>query len=164
MSELRDRMQNTMELRGFSPSTIKSYIACVARYSKHFGKSPKDLGNEDIRSYLTYLLKEKEISTSGMNQAYSSLKVIYTMVLARYWDTTIPRIKRVHSLPTVLSKREVETILCVHFNIKHRLVLKLLYSAGLRVSELRNLKITDIDSKRKVIRVNQGKGKKDRYT
>ena len=164
MSELRDRMRNTMELRGYSPSTIKSYIDCVARYSRHYSKSPKDLRNEDIRSYLTYLLKEKTISTSGMNQAYSSLKVIYTMVLEREWDATIPRMKRVKSIPVVLSKNEVQEILSVHFNIKHRIILKLLYSAGLRISELRNLKITDIDSKRKVIRIKQGKGKKDRYT
>ncbi len=164
MSELRERMQNTMELRGYSPCTISKYIFHVAKYSEHFGVSPEKLDNKDIRTYLTYLLKNKATTVSVMSAAYSALKVIYTMVLAREWDATIPRMKRVHSLPTVLSKQEVQAILCVHFNIKHRLVLKLLYSTGLRVGELRNLKITDIDSKRKVIRVNQGKGKKDRYT
>ena len=164
MSKLRERMTNTMELRGYSPNTIRKYIDCVARFSKYFGKSPDQLGNEDIRRYLTYLLKEKESTASAMNAAFSALKVIFTMVLEREWDTTIPRMKRVKSIPVVLSKNEVQEILSVHFNIKHRVILKLLYSAGLRISELINLKITDIDSKRKIIRIKQGKGKKDRYT
>ena len=115
MSKLRDRMQNTMELRGYSPSTIKSYIDCVARYSRHYNKSPKDLKNEDIRSYLTYLLKEKTISTSAMNQAYSSLKIIYTMTTHLLEDGT-----DIFTIKELLGHSSIKTTtIYLHISNKH---------------------------------------------
>lgn len=164
MSELRTKMQDYMELRGFSAKTVGRYIQSVAKYCKHYGKNPKELESKHIMDYLLHLQRDKKLSPSSINQAYSGLKILYTQVLKREWDNTIPRSKRINRLPHVLSREEVSAIFEAKSNIKHRVILKLLYSTGMRISELRELKIADIDSKRMLIRINQGKGKKDRQT
>lgn len=164
MSELRTKMQNFMELKGYSSQTVRNYIHAVAKYCEYYGKHPNELNSEHIMNYLIYLKRERNMGSGSVNQAYSGLKILYTQVLKREWDSTIPRSKRVNKLPRVLSREEVSAILEAKTNIKHKVLLKLLYSTGMRISELCNLKISDIDSKRMLIRINQGKGKKDRMT
>lgn len=165
MGKLKDQMLMEMELRNFSPKTIKLYLRHMISYTKLFGKSPAEMGNEEIRQYLYYLLKEKRSSWSNINIAYCSLKFFYTRVLHRSWNVDhIPRPKKEKRLPQILSYSELNRIFAVTSNIKHRLIFKTAYAGGLRVSEVAQLKISDIDSHRMTIRIEQGKGKKDRYT
>lgn len=165
MGELRRRMEEDMELKGFSSRTRTCYLSHVRDFVRHQGRSPDQLGCEEVRSYLHYLIHDKQVSRSAVAQAYSALKFFYATTLHRGWEMdTIPRIKREKKLPVVLSYAEVQAILSGIGNIKHRAVLTTIYSAGLRLSEALHLKLTDIDSQRMMIRVDQGKGNKDRYT
>jgi len=153
-----------MELKGYSSKTVWNYLQAVAKYCEYYGSKPDELNDEHIMDYLLHMQRDKKLGAGSINQAYSSLKILYTQILKQEWDSTIPRSKRVNKLPRVLSREEVNAILEAKTNIKHRVILKLLYSAGLRISELCQLKVEDIDSKRMLIRINQGKGKKDRLT
>jgi integrase/recombinase XerD len=164
MSKLRDKMTQDMELRGFSPKTMDIYLDWVTRFSLHYGKSPDELGDDDIRDFLHYLLKEREVTQSTVNQAYSAFRFFYKKTLEREWnEEKVPRSKQPKKLPVVLSMEEVESIFNNTNNLKHRAILETIYSGGLRLAEAINLKIGDIDSKRMMIKVH-GKGSKDRYT
>jgi integrase/recombinase XerD len=165
MSELREKMKMDMELRGYSPRTIVGYIRQVSNFSKFYNKSPKYLGEKEIRDYLHYCIMEKKLSEVTVNFINASLKFFYTKTLNRYWNINkIARIKVPKKLPSILSPEEVKSIFDVTENLKHKAILMTVYSAGLRVSEVCNLKITDIDSKNMQILIRQGKGKKDRYS
>lgn len=156
-------MTEYMRLKGYSPRTIKCYINMAAAYSRHIGKSPELTDCEDARAYMLYLLEERGCSMSHLSQAYSALKVLFVKVLGREGcGDKIPRPKRARTLPAVMSVEEVERLIRSLGNIKHRAMLQVLYGAGLRVSELVGLRISDIDSDRKVITVRHGKGGKDR--
>ena len=136
----------------------------MKKYVKYYRKSPDKLGKEEIEKYLHFLL-QSETSNSGMAQAYSSLKFFYSTCLERTWELDkIPRPKTVNKLPVVLCLEEVKEIFQNISNTKYQTALMIIYSAGLRLSEALNLKIKDIDSRRMEIRVEQGKGNKDRYT
>ncbi|WP_125006661.1 site-specific tyrosine recombinase/integron integrase [Clostridium tagluense] len=165
MSELREKMKMDMELRGYSPMTIKSYINHVSNFAKFYNKSPKYLGEKEICDYLHYCIIKKKLSEGTVNYINSSLKFFYTKTLNRYWNSDkIARMKEPSKLPPVLSPDEVKSIFDVTENLKHKAILMTVYSAGLRVSEVCNLKITDIDSKNMQILIREGKGKKDRYS
>lgn len=165
MGELRDRMQMDMELKNLSPRTIKTYLCWMKQFTIHYGKSPDQLGDEEIRGYLYYLLKNKQASQASINQAYSALKFFYEKTLQREWNgTKIPRSKIPKKLPVVLSQDEVQRIFSVTRNLKHLAALMVIYSDGLRVGELVKLKLSDIDRERMSIRICHGKGAKDRYT
>ena len=165
MGELRKRMEMDLELKGLSPITRKCYLDSVKGFARHFGRSPDEMGEEEIGSYLHYLLKGKEISQGRVNQVYSALKFLYQTTLQRGWEIEkIPRVKERKRLPLVMSREEVQEIFAAVDNLKHKAILMMIYSAGLRVSEGAHLKIADIDSKRMMIRVEGGKGNKDRYT
>jgi site-specific recombinase XerD len=130
-----------------------------------FGKSLEQLGENEIRQYLHHLKTVKKVSTSNINIGYCALRFFYEKVLHRQWNTErLPRPKVEKKLPVVLSVEEVRQIFDVAHKLKDRVMLMTTYAAGLRVSETAKLKLTDIDSKRMLIRVEQGKGKKDRYT
>lgn len=154
-----------LELKKYSNSTIKSYVHSFEAFINHY----KDiellhLDENDIRKYLQKLIQEKR-SNSYINLAINAIKFYYEMVLGmpnRFYSIERPR--KEFKLPKVLSKKEVLSILDHTNNLKHRCIISLLYSSGLRRSELLDLKMTDIDSKRMVIRVEQAKGNKDRYT
>jgi site-specific recombinase XerD len=123
------------------------------------------MGDSEIREYLHYLIQEKKASQSGVSQAYSALKFFYETTLKRDWNGyRIPRVRKGKKLPVVLSQQEIQAIFSATRNLKHRAVLMTIYSAGLRISEVVHLKVVDLDSQRMVIRVEQGKGQKDRYT
>lgn len=165
MSKLREQMKRDLELRGFSDKTVSSYLNQVARYAVYYGRSPELLGTEEIKNYLHYLIAEKKLSSSYINQAYSGLRFLYETTLNKTWNIkSIPRVKKEKKLPVVLSKAEIKSIINTTKNIKHRAILMTIYGAGLRLSEVLNLKLTDIDSSNMQIHVRQGKGKKDRYT
>ncbi|AHF06204.1 tyrosine-type recombinase/integrase [Desulfitobacterium metallireducens] len=164
MSELRRKMKADMELKGYSPRTLSSYIKRVAGFANYFGKSPNDLGEDEIKEYLHHLITLPR-SDSYINGAYSALKFLYQVTLQREWSSLrIPRTKMRKRLPEVLATSEIKELLKATSNLKHRTLLMTIYAAGLRVSEAANLKVNDIDSRRMVIRVRQGKGNKDRYT
>jgi len=165
MGRLHDQMERDLELKNYSPKTRSAYLASVRSFALYFHRSPNELGDQEIREYLHYLLTDKKVSQSAVSQAYSGLKFFYETTLKRDWDGfRIPRVKMRKRLPVVLSQQEVQALFSVIRNLKHRAILMMIYSAGLRLSEVAHLKVSNIDSQRMMIRVEQGKGDKDRYT
>jgi integrase/recombinase XerD len=154
-----------LELKKYSNSTVKSYVSSFEDYINYYNaKVIDDLNENDIRSYLQWLAQNKR-SNSYINQSINSIKFYYEIVLGmpnRFYSIERPRKEK--KLPIVLSKEYVRKLIDNTNNIKHRCIVSLLYSAGLRRSELLNLKITDIDSSRMLILVRDAKGNKDRYT
>lgn len=164
MTPLRKRMLEDMQVRNLSVHTQRIYINEVAKFAQYFSKSPQLLGVEDIRSYQIYLVKEKQVGISKIKQVVCALRFLYQITLRKDWAIDyIPYPKRERRLPVVLSLEEVSTFLQSIGDIKYRTILMTGYGAGLRVSEVVALRVSDIDSKRMVIHVRQGKGKKDRY-
>jgi len=164
MSNLRQRMQDDMRIRNLALTTQKQYLISVAAFAKYFGRSPEKLGPEDIRTYQIYLLEKRGLDPSSLNVAVSALRFFYCVTLQRHWDIkVIPYARRPRKLPVVLSRQEVTQLFQAVRDLKYRTVLMTTYAAGLRVSEVTRLKLTDIDSQRMCVRVEQGKGHKDRY-
>lgn len=165
MGKLRDQFQRDLAIKGYSPQTRQAYLARVCDFVQHFDRPPTEVGREEISSYLQYLLCERNLSQSYLNQTYSALKFFFETTLGIEWAAfRIPRAKLPKRLPMVLSVEEVQSLFAVTRNIKHRAVLMTMYSAGLRVQETTHLRVADVDSDRMQIRVCQGKGRKDRYT
>lgn len=164
MTPLRQRMIEDMQLRNFNPATQRGYLHHVAAFARYFGRSPEVLDLEAIRQYQLYLLNERKLSPESINQCISALKFLYLNTLEMPWpDSFFPRVRRAHKLPVVLSYEEVLAFFDYVPGIKYRAALMTCYGAGLRVSEVIALRIGDLDSKRMLIRVVQGKGHKDRY-
>ena len=162
MTPLRKRMLEDMQIRNLSPNTIDGYLRYVAQFAKYFGTSPELLGPEHIRTYLLHLLNQ-QVDVSNLTQTVCGLRFLYEKTLHRTWTVEyIPFPKRPKTLPVVLSRDEVQTLIRAPRHLKHRVILATLYTTGLRVSELARLQGTDIDSGRMVVVVRQGKGKKDR--
>lgn len=165
MSTLRELMQMKMELKGYSPNTQKTYIRSVLQYAKHFGKSPELLGTNEVKAYLHHLVSVQHASSSYVNIIYSALKFLYVNTLHQMWDIQdIPRSKKPKRLPIILAPSELTKLFNAVTNPKHKALLMTMYGAGLRASEVVNLRTRDIDSQTMQIRVQQAKGKKDRYT
>ena len=163
MTLLRQRMLEDLRVRNYSPRTQQRYIECVASFAKHFGRSPDQLGPKEIRSYQVHLVDKKKCSWTVLNQTVCALRFLYTTTLDKDWAVRhIPYAKGEKKLPGVLSQREATKLLLVVENMKHLTMVLLGYSAGLRVSEIANLAVSDIDSDRMIIHVRQGKGRKDR--
>lgn len=165
MTLLRKRMIEALELRGVSPKTVKLYVGCVARFARYFNKSPEQLGSDEVRTYFLYLIHERKVALSTYKQALAALRFLYRWVLNRgevVQDIRAPLTGR--RLPVVLSFDEVHRFFAAIPSFKHRTLLMFAYAAGLRVSEAARVRVSDIDTERRVIRVVQGKRKKDRYT
>lgn len=163
MTPLRQRFQHDLQLRNYRSRTIQTYTEAVARFARHCGRSPEHLGPDDIRAYLLYLLHERRASWSTCNQAVSALRFLYRVTLPRPWAIEqIPYGKRPRSLPAVLSREEVVQLFAAVPLPLYRMLLQTAYAAGLRVSEVVRLRVTDIDSSRMLVWVRQGKGGKDR--
>lgn len=163
MTPLRQRMLEDLRLRNLSPRTAKLYLHAVAQFAKHFGRSPDQLGPEHVRAYQLHLLA-KPVAYSTLAIVVSALRFFYHVTLQQPWSIEmIPYPRRDRQLPEILSLAEVSAFLDTIPNLKHRAVLMTAYAAGLRVSEVAALRVTDVDSQRMVIRVQQGKGRKDRY-
>jgi site-specific recombinase XerD len=158
-------MIKEMTLRRFAPKTQEAYIAAVAGLARYYKQSPEKINKEMIQDYLLHLMQERKLSWNSCNVAVSGLRFFYTQALGK--DSiylSIPPRKSESTLPEIFSARELEKLFSVLTNQKHRVLMMSTYAAGLRVSEVVALKIADIDSNRMVIRVEQGKGRKDRYT
>lgn len=154
-----------LELKRYANSTVKTYVSCFEKFINHFPTQEIDtLDEQDVRDYLRFLIHQNS-SNSYINQSINSIKFYYELVLGmpnRFYELERPR-KEI-KLPLVLSKTEVRFLIEATNNLKHKCIVSLLYSGGLRRSELINLKIADIDSKRMLIKINRAKGNKDRYT
>ena len=164
MTPLRQRMIEDMGLRNFSRHTVRAYVDRVAAFARHFRKSPELLGEPEVRSYLIHLVQEKHVSWSYYNQTVAALRFLYQVTLGR--NEALRRIacpKQPRKLPVVLSLEEVVRFFQAVPALKHRAILMTAYAAGLRISEVVALTVEDIDSRRMVLRVRQGKGRKDRY-
>ena len=157
-------MLEDMQMRNLSPATQECYIRAVAQFAKHFAKSPDELGPNDVRAYLLHMVNVRHASWSLYNQTRCALRFFYRITLKRDYELgEIACAKTAKKLPVVLSRDEVAQFFRAARRPKSRAVLMTLYAAGLRVSEAVHLRVSDIDSRRMVIRVEQGKGKKDRY-
>jgi site-specific recombinase XerD len=158
-------MLEDMQVRNLALNTQTCYVQQVSLFARHFNKSPELLGPEDIRSYQVYLTNEKKLATGTILIAVSALRFLYNVSLKKDWnfEDAIPAPKKPQRLPVVLSPEEVLHFLGCVGNTKQRAILTTCYAAGLRISEALHLKPTDIDRQRMVIRVEQGKGQKDRY-
>ena len=165
MTALRQQMEQDMVLRGMADATREAYVAAVTGLARFYRRAPDQLSDAEVQAYLLYLLEERKRSWSTVNIAVHGLRFFYHVTLKR--DRTsfaIPHRKRQVRLPEILSREEVQRLLDATPNRRHRTALSVAYSAGLRVSEVVHLKVSDIDSVRMTIRVEQGKGAKDRYT
>jgi site-specific recombinase XerD len=165
MTKLRQRMIEDMQVRNLALNTQRVYLEQVSRFARHFNKSPEQLGPKEIRAYQIYLINDRKLDPGSVLVAIAALRFLYKVSLKREWsfDDVIPAPKKPQRLPVVLSPEEVLQFLGAVGSTKHRTILTTCYAAGLRISEAVRLRPTDIDSKRMVIRVEQGKGQKDRY-
>ena len=165
MSVLRQRMIEDMQLHNLALNTQISYIQQVSCFARYFDKSPTELGEEEIRAYQVYLTSEKKLSPGSVHTAVAALRFLYRVTLKKEWtyEDVLPLPKKPQTLPVVLSPEEVQQFLGFVESLKHRAILTTCYAAGLRISEAVHLTSTAIDSQRMVIRVEQGKGQKDRY-
>lgn len=163
MTPLRKRMIRELELRRKAPTTVTSYVKAVEELARYYRRSPDRISTEEIRDYMHFLIVGKKLSYSSCNHKIVAINFFFREVVRRKVELRVP-MKRSGRLPEPLSREEVARLLDAAENQKHRVLMMTAYSAGLRVSELVRLKPQDIHSDRMLIRVNQGKGRKDRYT
>ncbi len=165
MTPLRQRMIEDMQVRNLSPHTQTSYVQQVSLFARHFNTSPEVLGPEEIRAYQVYVTTDKKLAPSSLCTVVAALRFLYKITLKRDWrpEEIIPAPKKPQTLPVVLSPEEVVQFLDSVASRKHRTILTTCYGAGLRISEAVRLIPPAIDSARMVLRVEQGKGQKDRY-
>ena len=164
MTPLRQQMIDAMQVRGFSPRTQASYLWAVTGLARRYHRSPERIGLEEIKAYFLYLVKERQLSDASCRLYLNGLRFLYLQVLARTdFDVPIPHPKRVQRIPELLTHREVARLMAACGNPKHRMLLTTCYGCGLRVSELVALKVRHIDGERHLLRVEQGKGAKDRH-
>ena len=179
MTALRQQMENDMVLRGMAVRTRQSYIEAVRGLAKFYRRRPDAISVEEVQGYLLHLLQERRLSYSTCNLVTNGLRFFYRITLGQNeTEFCLPRPRVPQRLPDILSREEIERLFAVttnrtgrspafmryRTNLKHRVLLMTTYSAGLRVSEVARLKVSDIDSQRMTLRVDQGKGAKDRYT
>jgi integrase len=163
MTPLRQRFTEDMQLRGLALTTQRSYLHYVSEFAKFYNTSPAHLDLEAVRQFELYLLNERKLSPES-NTFVSAVQFLYLVTLEMPWGKEcFPRVRRPDKLPVVLSQEEVSRFLEHIGSLKDRAALMLCYGAGLRISEAVAVKVSDIDSQRKLVRIEQGKGKKDRY-
>lgn len=159
MTALRQRMLEELRLRNYSSETIRSYTATVADFARYFHQSPDQLGPQQVRVYQLYLIHERKLAWPTVQARLAGLRFFYTRTLKQQWfDTEVAKPKVRRKLPVVWSREEVRALLDHTANLKHRALLATLYGAGLRCQEALDLKVTDIDSKRMIIHIREGKG------
>lgn len=163
MTPLRQQMIDAMQQRGFSPRTHESYLDAVRRLAKYYHKPPDQLQQEQIQEYFVYLVKERHLSAASCKLYLNGIRFLYLQVLKwKSFDVPIQTPKRPQKIPELLTRHEVKQIINACENSRHRLMLLTCYGCGLRVSELVALKVRHVDGERQLLRVEQGKGSKDR--
>jgi len=164
MTPLRQRMLEDMSIRNLAENTQQSYVQQVSSFARYFACSPEAMGPEKVREYQVHLVEDCKLAPSSISIAVSALRFLYKVTLKQPWSSDdIPMPKKPFKLPVILSPEEVMRFLESVDSVKHRAILMSTYAAGLRVSEATHLKVVDIDSQRMMLRVDQGKGRKDRY-
>lgn len=153
-----------MQLRGYSDKTIKSYKGHLFRFYKSMDVKFDDINETGAKKYISMLIQNQIVSFSYINQAINSIKLYNKLIGNELWNLDLPRPSKDRQLPNVLSKEEVNRIINSIDNIKHKTMVYLIYGSGLRVGEVIQLKVEDISKDRMMIKVNYGKGRKDRYT
>lgn len=165
MTPLRQKMIDGMKMRNFSPRTQQAYLKAVETLALFYDRSPENLTSSQLDQYIIYLLNDRKLSWSSCNVAISAFKFLYYQIIKTdELVFSVPRRKKQTRLPAVYSKDELDQIFINSKPLRNKILLETTYAAGLRVSELVSLKLTDLDSSRMMIRVDQGKGNKDRYT
>lgn len=164
MTALRERMIRELELHRKAPRTIEAYLSAVTQLARYHCRSPDRISEEEVRDFLHYLITQKRVSYSTCNQRLAGIRFFYRHVLGRGNFALHVPARRSGRLPEPLSRGEIGQLLAATTNVKHRVLLMTTYAGGLRVSEVVSLLPADIHSERMLIRVNQGKGHKDRYT
>ena len=163
MSALRQRMIKAMQMHGFSPRTHASYLAAVRGLAKYTHRAPDTLDRTDLKGYFEYLVTERKLAPASVKLAYNGIRFLYLDVLA--WpalDLEVSLPKRPQRIPQLLTRAEVAAILAACPDGRYRTMMTLCYGCGLRLSEVLTVRVADIDSERKLLRVEQGKGAKDR--
>lgn len=165
MGALRKQMDGDLVVRGMSVRTREAYLGAVAGLAKHYGRRPDRVSEAEVQEYLLHLIEERGLAWSSCNIVAQGLKFFYRVTLKRTEaQFAIPRARQPQKLPQILSREEIVALIASTANVKHRAILMTAYGAGLRLNEICHLKVADIDSDRMTIRVEQGKGAKDRYT
>jgi integrase/recombinase XerD len=165
MATYKEQMQRDMVLRNLSPKTQSLYHRAARDLERHFSKPPDQLNVEDVKAFLHSIVTDRKLSQSSLKIHYSALRFLYETTLGKGWVIDrIPYPKTTRMIPHILSKGDIQRIFDATATLKQKAILMVTYSAGLRAGETARLKITDIDSTRMLIRVEQGKGNKDRHT
>jgi integrase/recombinase XerD len=163
VTQLRQKMLEELQRRNYSHRTAKTYVRIVREFAEHFHQPPDKLGPEQIRQYQAHLFQAKKLAPATVSQYVSALRFLFVKTLRRHFLAEyIPFPKSRKRLPTVLSPEEVTRLIDAACNLYHRTLLMTLYSTAVRRAELCRLKVQDIDSQRMMIRINQGKGGRDR--
>lgn len=157
-----DKLETELKIRGFSPVTIKNYLIYNKKFLEFIKKKPNSIKGEDIKKYLNYIISERSLKPASVNLILSSLKFFYINILKKKIFEEIKPQKIEKKLPVVLTKEEVKRLINSCSNPKHKLLIKLLYGSGLRVSEAVNMRVNDFELSEKIATVRSGKGKKDR--
>jgi integrase/recombinase XerD len=165
MRTIHERLELDLKLGGYSPHTCRIYLLYARLFAKYFKRSPEEMGADEIREYLLYVIERRRASRSTVRQIRAALSFLYAITLQRPVEVEhIPVMRRQRRLPQVLSGTEVEALFHAVASPKYRAILMAQYGGGLRIGEACRLQVEDIDSKRMLIRVRAGKGGKDRYT
>ena len=165
MGALRKQMDGDLVVRGMAARTREAYLGAVAGLAKYYGRRPDRIGEAEVQKYLLHLIEERKLAWSSCNIVAQGLKFFYRVTLKKSEaQFVIPRARAPQKLPQILSREEVAALIDKTLNLKHRAILMTAYGAGLRLNEICHLKVSDIDSDRMTLRVEQGKGAKDRYT
>jgi site-specific recombinase XerD len=163
MTPLRQRLLNDLTIRNYSPKTIACYVQHVAHFARHFDRPPDRLGPDEIHAYQLHLVQVRHVSWSAFNQTVCALRFFYGVCLGRPdVVTAIPFGKRPKTLPAILSRDEVLQFFAAFPHDPDRMMVRLTYACGLRIGELVRLRVADLDGRRRVLVVRQGKGHKDR--
>jgi len=164
MGKLHDQMQEDLLLKAYSPNTQRSYLRCARNFAKHYMRSPEEMGEQEVRDFLLYLVRDRQASPANLDMHVNALKFLYNVTLKRPEVVQgLSHPKRPTTLPVILSPEEVLRIFAAIRSVKHKAIIATAYAAGLRISEVCALRVSDIDSQRMRIHIRAGKGKKDRY-
>lgn len=164
MTELRRRMMEDMKLHGLAPTTQRVYVNAAERIAKHFNRSPDRLSEQDLRDYFTHLVEHRKIASATLRTQIFGVKFLFEKTLHKPWPTLkFLRARSQAKLPVVLDRQEAERLIELIGCPAVRIAVTLMYSCGLRISEVLGLQVADIDSSRMVLNVRAGKGNKDRH-